>query len=277
MRGSLNLTFAINGSRQTRLTKRTHEPPLQVIRDFAQPDGAALVHLHNTSGGILGGDHLSLSVDVGPDAQAQLTTTSATRLYRSDITATQITEVVVGEGGLLEYLPDPVIPFAGSRYRQETRIALAPDAGLFWWETLTPGRAARGELFAYDCLELNLDLTAGNRPVAVERVRLEPAQHLLSSPARFGPYRFLTTFYVCHVGLSPAQWRALEEQLSQEADARSRPGEILWGVSTLPAHGLSIRGLSTTGRELSTGLLAFWCAAKRELYGREAILPRKVY
>ncbi len=42
------------------------EPPWRVIRAFPQDNGAALVHLHNVSGGVLAGDDLHLDIAVGP-------------------------------------------------------------------------------------------------------------------------------------------------------------------------------------------------------------------
>src|SRR5215210_3454247 len=98
-----------------------------------------------------------------------MTSTGATRIYRSRegrVPAVQRTSINVAENGLLEYLPDPLIPFAGSSYHQETRIELAAGAGLFWWETVAPGRDARGEVFAYDRLQITLDLLAAGGPVA---------------------------------------------------------------------------------------------------------------
>src|SRR5579859_5341652 len=84
VRGRLHLGFTYQpDSKHTSLALCEQQPPLQVIRAFSLPQGGALVHLHNLSGGVLGGDQLELSVEVGPHAYAQLTTTSATRVYRS--------------------------------------------------------------------------------------------------------------------------------------------------------------------------------------------------
>src|SRR5262245_49973448 len=66
----------------TRLLVEVQEPPLRVLRAFPLPDGAALVHLHNLSGGVLGGDQLALDVELAPQTSVQLTTTGATRVYR---------------------------------------------------------------------------------------------------------------------------------------------------------------------------------------------------
>jgi urease accessory protein len=259
---------------------REVQQPLKVVRAFDAGDGAALVHLHNVSGGILGGDDFALDFRVGRDAGAQITTTSATRVYRArqgSQSAVQRTTVWVEENGLLELLPDPLIPFAGSNYEQHTVVELADGAGLFWWETVSPGREARGEVFAYERLKIQTEINACGVPVALEHFSLRPQHDALTSPVRLGDYRYFTTFYICRVGESGAVWKALESQLTELAASLSRPGALLWGASTLTAHGLVVRGLSTDGLGIASGLAAFWKAAKRSLYGVEAILPRKIY
>src|SRR5258708_3571882 len=238
--GRLSLDFEVAPSaRSTVLTVREARPPLKVIRAFEVDDGAALVHLHNVSGGVLGGDRLSISVRVGPQARVQLTTTSATRLYKSRADSpgsTQTMDISIGEDGVLELLPDPLIPFARSSYTQRTRIDLADGAGLFCWETVAPGREARGELVAYDLLALDTAIWACGKPIALEHARLEPRRRHLESPARLGVYRYFSTFYICRANLAASHWVTLESELMALAESMNQPGEILWGVSALAAH-----------------------------------------
>jgi urease accessory protein len=254
-------------------------PPLRVVRAFAHADGAAAVHLHNVSGGVLGGDRLEMRVDVGASARAQLTTTGATRLYRSrnEATAVQLTDVTIGRDALLEYMPDTLIPFAGARYEQHTRITLGQGAGLFWWETIAPGRTARDEVFAYDLLHLTLDILADSKLIALERVRLEPRIRPLTAFGRLGSYRYCTSFYICRHGIDAARWHVYEAQLADMAEQCSVQHDYIWGVTMLPAHGLLVRGLSSSAPALVRGLHEFWRAAKRLIYGQEPILPRKLY
>ncbi len=288
--GRLHLRFQSDSTAQSAKKTVLHvleqRPPLKVIRAFEQDSGGVLVHLHNVSGGILGNDLLEYKIDLETNTEVQLTTTSATRIYRHRqrnvaSPAVQAMQITVGERSLLEYLPDPIIPYAHSDYRQQTHISLAQGAGLFWWETITPGRVAHNERFAYHRLELETSIVAadsfGQRPVALERICLELALRPLSSPVRLGAYQYLSTFYICKVGVAQSQWLALESQLRALAIERSRRDEIIWGVSTLVAHGLAIRGLSVSGRAIAPGLLAFWQAAKAFLYDRAAVIPRKIY
>lgn len=279
--GRLSLDFVRSSDDgRTRMRVREVQQPLKVVRAFDAGDGAALVHLHNVSGGILGGDQFAMKFRVGRDARAQITTTSATRVYRtrgSGKSAIQETEVSIEENGLLELLPDPLIPFAGSDYEQRIVIDLAEGAGLFWWETVTPGREARGEVFAYDRLKIHTEITACGVPVALEYFTLRPQHAPLNSIVRLASYRYFTTFYICRAGLQGPVWTALEGELMALAVELSRPDALLWGVSTLTAHGLVVRGLSIDGSGIASGLVAFWKASKQALYGMEAIPPRKVY
>jgi len=276
----LRLSFSLDSaSGRTILAESFQEAPLRVVRAFGLEDGTALAHLHNVSGGLLDGDRLAMQVNLASGATVQLTTTGATRIYRNReglSATTQCNEVSVGAGALLEYLPDATIPFAGSRYAQRTSIELAEGASLFWWEIIAPGREASGELFEYEEFAMNTRVSALGRKIAAENLCLRPRQGSVSSLARLGHYRYSATFYICRVGLEPRAWRDAENVLRETTNALTRPGEILWGVSSLVAHGLIVRCLARNGREVLPGLHAIWRSAKRHLYGREAIPPRKV-
>ncbi len=279
--GHLRLRFAYDEEqRRTRLENCAQEPPLRVVRTFPLAHGGALLHLHNLSGGVLGGDQLVNEIELGPNTRVQLTTTGATRLYRSRPglpPSRQRCNVRIQVGGLLEYLPDQLIPFAGSRYQQSTRIELAQDAGLFWWETIAPGRLAHSESFAYELLQIEMEVLAGTRSIACERFRLEPQHTPLASPARLGKYLYTSSFFICRVGLPTNCWSELEQELTAVALQLTRPGDIIWGVSTLVAHGLLVRAASRRGYDIAPGLLTFWQVAKQALYNEEAISPRKMY
>jgi Urease accessory protein UreH len=259
------------------LLRLKQTPPWRVIRGFPAAGAETLAHLHNVSGGILDNDDLLLQIEVGPAARAQITTTGATRIYRSraaTAVARQRTEVTVGARAVLEYLPDPLIPYARSRFHQSAIIDLQEDATLFWWETIAPGREAAGEVFHYDAIRGALELRACGEPVAIERYAIEPAIRHPVSPARLAHFRYFSSFYVCQAGRQ--SWLELESQLGELAGSLSRPGEVLWGVSTLTACGLAIRGVALAGRDLAPGLIAFWRVAKWYLCGRAANIPRKI-
>ena len=139
---------------------------------------------------------------------------------------------------------------------------------------ISPGREACGERFAYDALELKTRISACGTPIAIEHARLRPTQQNLGSSAQLGAFGHYATFYVCRVGTDALM---LEKTLSEVAQHLSQPDEMQWGVSALPAHGVAIRGLAHTSRALLAGLTQFWQCAKKFLYDRAAIVPRKTY
>ena len=228
----------------------------------------------------MAGDRLALDVEVGPGAAAQITTTGATRLYRHRAGATdseQSARFSVGDSALLEYLPDLVIPYAGSRHLQRTEIRLGRGAALFWWELLAPGRLAAGERFAFERLHVQNQVYAEGRPLLREDFLLEPRRKELSAVVRMFEYSHLASFCAIHEGRPPAFWRALEDQLNQIARERTRSGEIVWGASTLASGGVTVRGLAKSGCSLHETLVEFWSVARLAIIGTVAAPPRKLY
>lgn len=281
MRASLRLAFARDETtRQTTLRFSHQDPPLRVIRAFHSEDGSAMAHLHNVSGGLFGGDDLTLHVEVGKGAESQLTTTGATRVYRRGAEAgitRQFSEFTVAEDALLEYVPDAIIPFAGANYFQHTVVRLFPNAGLFWWEILAPGREASNEVFAFERVEMRTEVRAESEIVSIDRMKLEPHKRPVACPGRMGAFRYCATFLVCKIGVGTEVWLDMEGHLRKIAADLPRIEETLWGISALKAHGLMIRCMAKQGCDATSGLFCLWDAAKVALYGRHAVRPRKTY
>jgi len=231
------------------------DPPWKVIRAFGP-----LVHLHNVSGGILAGDRLSLQVDAL--ATMILTTTGATRLYRHRPGAEdseQCMNFSVGEGAMLEYLPDTLIPFAGSRHSQRTRFSLGRDATLLWWEVLAC-------TFAFERLRISSAIDICGKPALREDFVLEPSKRPLTSLARMGNSTHLSSFNVFSEGRTNAFWSRMADELRKIAPER-------WGV-TVGIGGVVARAL---GRNCAGDLAALRNAASLLLTGKPATPPRKVY
>ncbi len=263
-----------------RFRVQQQDPPWKVIRAFDLTGSGKLVHIHNVSGGILAGDHLALNIEVEAEAAAQVTTTGATRLYRHRPGAAdsfQRTTLSVNDGGILEYLPDPVIPYAASRHTQRTEIRLGRGAALLWWEVFAPGRLASGERFAFERLHIESKVHVGQKPVFLEDYILEPARQVLDSPARMLGYSHMASLCVAQEGRTPEFWRNLAQELSRTAESKSSLGRSVWGAGTLSGDGLLVRGLTVSGSLIFGPLVEFWQAARVALTGDSCPLPRKIY
>lgn len=275
---TLSLRFVLSEGR-TVLNVLRQEPPWRALRAFQNGSNEALIHLHNVSGGILGGDQLRLDATLDESTQAQITAVGATRIYRAadrKPAACQITRLNVGSGALLEYLPDTVIPFAGSRFEQKSQVHLAQEAGLIWWESVSAGRIASGESFAFDKLSVATTILAVGKPIAMERYSLEPKNQELNLPTRFGNFLYSSTMYVCLVGRKMNDWTALEYELNTAAAKLSDSGTA-WGASTLVSDGVVIRGMTQNSSDAQGGLTTMWRIAKERIWERPAVAPRKVY
>ena len=82
-RADLSLEFhSQNG--KTILARNHHMGPLMVQRPFyPEESGGFQVCITHPPGGIVGGDIIALEASLAPRCHAQITTTSASKLYRS--------------------------------------------------------------------------------------------------------------------------------------------------------------------------------------------------
>jgi len=273
----LELKFTLDAD-ATRLFVPVQDPPWRAIRAFANSQQQAVVHLHNVSGGILSDDSLRLSIKAGTSTRVQVTSVGATRIYRrrgDGATARQVTLIRVGDGAMVEYLPDVVIPFAGSRFSQSTAVSLGPNAGFIGWESLAAGRIASGEEFGFDSFHSDCSVSSDQRPLALERYTLTPSGTDPRSIARWGRFRYSATLYICHTGVAQSRWIGLESRLNDLAFGQTCDSSR-WGVSTLVAAGVVIRGLALEAHQITAGLHTFWNLAKQDIWGQPAIPPRKI-
>jgi len=282
MDAGLQLEFSRNGRRtECRLLQQL--PPWKVVRGFQRAEGESLVHLGNVSGGIFGGDRLHLCARLERGAHAVLTTSGATRVYRPRTSAPEAvleSEFVLGPDALLEYLPDPLIPFGGARLLQRTSYALDSGASLLAWDVGAPGRVASGEIFRYRQMKLATDIRVCGKPVLQDRLLFEPQRFRPTAPSSLGGFHYMVTFIALRAGMSGAEVRHLEQQLAALADeTQTTEGSAreVWASTELPAHGVLVRGLLQLPLRIPNRLQWLWNTARRQICGRTADLPRKTY
>lgn len=100
----------------------------------------------NTAGGLTGGDLVEYGVTLGPGARATAASQTAERIYRSaGGVARQRTELIVGAGAELHWLPQETILFEGGALDRRMTAHLSGDARLLALESIVLGRVAMGE------------------------------------------------------------------------------------------------------------------------------------
>lgn len=168
---------------------------------------AAWVYTSSYGGGLVGGDALSVTVQVGPGAAAVLATQSATKIYRSEHGVSQRLLASVAAGGLLALIPEPVSCFAGSRLTQRQEIRLEEGASLVLVDAVTAGRHAAGERWELDHYHGRIDVWLGERRVLADSVLLTGRHGAIAS--RMGRFNVLCTLVLLGPTAADASRRLL--------------------------------------------------------------------
>jgi len=171
--GTGRLQFERVGGK-TVLTRAIAASPLRVLNPKNTGE-SAWVYLATYGGGLVGGDALDISIDVGRRAAALVATQASTKVYRSPLGASQRLHARAADGSLLVLLPDPVTAFSDSRYVQEQHVDLDESASLVLVDWLTAGRIASGERWQFDGYTSRTFVRRSGTRLVHDAVSLTPA------------------------------------------------------------------------------------------------------
>jgi urease accessory protein len=263
--GRLALGFERRGPR-TVVARCRYTLPLQVLAPMALDDSAAIVSVLNPTGGLVGGDALSIEVDVGPGAHACLTTPSATKVYRAaSAPATQDVALRVADGARLEWIPDHTIPHAGAAFRQVLSAEVGEGAALVVVDAFAAGRIARGEAWRFALLDSTLAIRDRSGPVLHDRFVLRDGGPRGLGVTEERPY-FATVVVVADAGLA-----AFAERVAALGDDAG----VALGAGRLGRRGAVVRCLAADAPALVRALDAVWAAARIEVLGLAPLALRK--
>ena len=271
--GALRLEYAQRNGRT--IIARSHcTTPWHLLPPIYLDDtGAAYTLLVNPSGGLVGGDRLSIDMRLGAEAHVLISAPSANRVYRSQGEASiQDIKLTLGAGAVLEWLPEHTIPFAGSRFRQTIHATLGPGATILLWDAVASGRIARDERWAFASLENEIRITTAAGQLLVERYALDPATDL-GSIGLVAEWDYVASLYVVSDTVTPEVWSRLEARIGLLLDERT--GAILGGVSQPAAPGVAVKILARTAPDLTGVLDALWAAVRAELWSLPPVACRK--
>jgi urease accessory protein len=218
------------GPRGSTVTRAYAESPLKWLTPANHGD-AAWLFAASYGGGLVGGDRLAIDVDVQAGAAAFLSTQASTKVYRSSAGASTRLIASAGAGALLVSLPDPVVCFAGSDYRQTQAFTIDPSAGLIALDWMTSGRRGSGERWAFDAYASTTTLRVGGRLVLHDAVRLSAVDGDLA--ARAGRIDVLAAVIVAGERLACAAASVLATVAAMPVERR---GAVLMSAAPLPGQ-----------------------------------------
>ncbi len=188
----LQLDYSLENQRT--VVRHTHSGPLRILQSL-YPEGDAVCHnvLVHPPGGLVGGDTLSMQVNVARGAHALLTTPGATRFYRSDgETALQSLEAEVAEGARLEWLPLETLAYSGCIAHNQARFSLAPGAEMIGWDVTALGLPQAHLPFVSGSFAQHLEVPGA----WLERALIQAGdERLLNSPLGLASQRCMATLF----------------------------------------------------------------------------------
>ncbi|HEY6085889.1 MAG TPA: urease accessory protein UreD [Nitrospira sp.] len=238
---------------------------------YLDDSGAAYTLLVNPSGGLVGGDHLSIDMHLDPSAHVLISTPSANRVYRSLAKESrQEIQIRLGAGAVLEWFPEHTIPFAGSRFRQHVDVKLGKNAIVLFWDAVASGRIASGERWAFTSLHNEIRITTAAGSCLLERYALVPKRGGIGLAAEWD---YVASLFIVGDGVEEDVWNRLESALAVILD--ERPGRLLGGVTRPGIPGVAVKLLARSAPDLTAGCDALWHEARRILLGMPAVSWRK--
>jgi urease accessory protein len=262
----LDLVLARRGT-ATIIERRRHRGPLLVQRPFhPEADGTCHVYVLHPPGGIVGGDELTLNVDVRGGASALLTTPAATKLYRTKgPRATLRQNLGVEAGASLEWLPQETIAFGGSSVTSTTTVRLDRGSRYVGWEITCLGRPASKDDFSTGSFRHCTEIWRNDRLLLVDRTLVNA-----SSMARQGAWGWAGRTVYATLFATTAS-----EALVTELRARvvpERPGD-LFAVTSI--SGITVcRWLGSSAEQARRALGFAWGFIRSELFGKPSCPPR---
>lgn len=268
--GNLKLAYGLEAG-QTQLKSTFSRAPFRVQRPF-YPEGDKVCHsvIVHTAGGMVGGDRLSININLEANASALVTTAAAAKIYSDhpqQLPAQIQGHAQVGPGACLEWFPQETIVFEGAHYHPHWQVDLAPDATWVGWDILRLGRTARGERFTQGGVRSHLSVFQNQRLLWTDPQQIAGSESLWSSPQALDECPVIGTF--AWVGQQP---EAAEIETIRELGSTLIQRGV-WGATRLQ-QGLLCRYRGHSSSEAKRWFEAAWSQIRPHYLGRCAVAPR---
>ncbi|HEU0218748.1 MAG TPA: urease accessory protein UreD [Stellaceae bacterium] len=264
--GVAEIGFAVRDG-QTRLTHLYERHPLRVLFPVGDVPTAVLV---TTSGGLVAGDRIQVTVKTEEDAVAHITASAAEQIYRSTGATTRFEQhVVAAAGSWLEYLPPETILFDHARLRRMTRIDLAPGAGFLGGGIIVFGRIAMGERFTDGLLHERWEVQRGGRLIWGDALHIaEDVAAIMAHPACFAGAEACATLVLAPPTGDPRRF----VEGAREVRQRSVAEGLRAGVTAV--NGLLVARWLGDAVALRRAYAELACHLRQAAMGLSPLLPR---
>ena len=265
MDGAARVAFA-GADQGTRLEHLYQRAPLRVLFPSPAPGDLPMAALTTTSGGLVGGDRMSVDVRARSGAWAMAVAQAAEKVYRSVGPDVHVDVALGAEADAwLEWLPQETILFDGARLRRRTRLDVAPGGRLLAGEMLVFGRTARGERLTRGLVHDAWEVSKAGRAAWADAFRLHgDVGCALMHPAGLdGATAYATAVYV---GDDAAGHLGTARDLLDVENVRA--------AATCVAGVLIVRWLGACAAAVRRCFGSFWCGFRNQVAGLPPAMPR---
>jgi urease accessory protein len=255
------------------ITERQHRGPLRLLKPL-YPEGDAVCHavIVHPPGGIVAGDTLSLRVHVSADGHLLVTTPGSQKWYRSNelnTLAAATSEIVVRDGGALEWLPQETMMFNGACVSQQLSIHIDSTARFFGWEIVCLGRTARNECFSAGHFRQKIEIIRNGEPLWIEQLSIRGNDPLLTSPLGMGGQPVMGTAWIVQ------PFESENSNTTLLATVREYLAAHPAAAASSPAPGMiAIKVVSDSVESVRDLLGALWSTIREEIFSVRPHTPR---
>ncbi len=239
--------------------------PLTVQRPFYPEGNICHIYLLHPPGGVVGGDQLTLDVDVTAGAHGLITTPGASKFYRSSGKTAEIQQQFnVANNGMLEFLPQESIYFPATEVSSRVLVNLAADASYAGWEIHSLGLPANNEDFAAGRVLLNTELKVAGKLLLHDKLKVDAVEKNRASGLR--GYRVYGSFVVVSHSINN------DRLLAALQSVQAQKG--MTGVSRVEVNVLVARYLGDSTESAHKYFRQLWQILRPAALGVDACAPR---
>ncbi|MEY4479526.1 MAG: hypothetical protein RLZZ267_204 [Bacillota bacterium] len=256
----------------TQLTDKYSKAPLKVSKAFRDGDSGRLcLYMVDVSPGMLDGDTYELDFTLERDTHLVLTTQSFAKIHPSTHAESSLhAHFKLAEDSILEYFPEPTIPYADSRFHGVNRFDLADNATLLYADVVTPGRTHRDEKFAFNRFSTDLEVYRKGKLVVWDHFLLQPNIHQFDAIGAMEQFTHCGSFWI--ITEQPTDSLL---QLIREAISKVDSSNLLAAASLTTDKGISVRMLGHNVWQLQQLIQAIWDLTREHLLNLPACHLRK--
>ncbi len=269
LQARLSLKFAAVDA-TTRLVERDHFGPLLVQKPL-YPEGRKVCHvvIIHPPGGVVGGDQLEISAEVGASANAQITTPGATKWYKANgHISHQKIRIAVNKGAAFEWMPQETIFYNHANVDIDHQVVLEDDAIYVGCEILCFGRTASGETFDQGQIKQRTSIRRNDKLIWLEQICL-----LGESSAMNGSLTLSGNTVCASLILTGKVLPQSLIDLAREEAEKITHGVGQVGISQLKSI-IVVRYLGHSSEVARQIILRIWGLFRPEVLGSAAIVPR---